>query len=136
MAESDTETERVAVRTYIPRYQRDRWDEEAEELDMSRSEFVRSMVQAGRSGFFDNESSEETADADGNADTEGTTQGSDLEDQVVEALATDEYRSWNELLEAVTNDIEDSLEATLQDLQAAGRVRYSGRNGGYTLDER
>ena len=136
MAESDTETERVAVRTYIPRYQRDRWDEEAEELDMSRSEFVRSMVQAGRSGFFDDESSEGTTDDGGDADTEATTQGSDLEDQVVEVLAADEYRSWDELLEAVTNDIEDSLEATLQDLQAAGRVRYSGRNGGYTLDER
>jgi hypothetical protein len=59
----------------------------------------------------------------------------DLETQVIEALAADEYRSWDELLAAVTDDIEDRLESTLQDLQSEGRVTYSGRNGGYTLDE-
>lgn len=136
MAGSDAETERVAVRTYVPRYQRETWDEEAEELDMSRSEFVRSMVQAGRRGFFDDDSADESTDAEEGASPETVPPGSDLEDQVIEALETDEYRSWDDLLEAVTNDIEDSLEATLQDLQAAGRVHYSGRNGGYTLDER
>jgi hypothetical protein len=135
MAESDADTERVAVRTYVPRYQRDNWDEQADELDMSRSEFVRSMVQAGRRGFFHDEDAEAPTEEEDGA-TGPASSGSDLEDQVVEALAADEYRSWDELLEAVTNDIEDNLEATLQDLQAAGRVRYSGRNGGYTLDGR
>jgi len=136
MTETDTETERVAVRTYVPRYQRDRWDEDADDLDMSRSEFVRSMVQAGRRGFFDDDGQAESSKEDEDVAPESPAQGSDLEDQVIAALAADEYRSWDELLEAVTDDIEDSLEATLQDLQAAGRVRYSGRNGGYTLDER
>ena len=37
---------------------------------------------------------------------------------------------------ALTDDIEDRLESTLQELQSKGRVVYSGRHGGYTLAER
>jgi len=150
MSESEVNTERVTVRTYLPAYQREEWDDHAEELGMSRSEFVKTMVQAGRrvfdgevevSGETDdnpNTGSEASGSGDTTDDTDGSTgvvSGPDLEDQVVEALATDEYRSWDDLLAAVTDDIEDRLEATLQDLQSQGRIRYSGRNGGYTLDE-
>jgi len=145
MSESDVDTGRVTVRTYLPAYQREEWDDHAEELGMSRSEFVKAMVQAGRRVFggeievagegTENEgSSDEPAVASSGQSTEAVS-GGDLEDQVVEALAADEFRSWDDLLAAVTDDIEDRLEATLQDLQAEGRVRYSGRNGGYTLDE-
>lgn len=43
-----TATESTVVKTYIPAYQKEIWKEDAEELDMSQSEFVRTMVQAGR----------------------------------------------------------------------------------------
>jgi len=145
MSDSEVDTERVTVRTYLPAYQREAWDDHADELGMSRSEFVKTMVQAGRR-VFDGEievsnGADETSTADSDTDsgtaggTDGAVSGGDLESQVVEALAGDEYRSWDDLLAAVTDDIEDRLEATLKDLQSQGRVRYSGRNGGYTLDE-
>ncbi|MDZ7730471.1 MAG: hypothetical protein U5K37_05470 [Natrialbaceae archaeon] len=44
-----SESDRATVRTYIPAYQKDHWAEHADELNMSLSEFVRTMVQAGRS---------------------------------------------------------------------------------------
>jgi hypothetical protein len=150
MSESELDTERVTVRTYLPAYQREAWDGHAEELGMSRSEFVKTMVQAGRRIFDgdvevsdDGTGNERGAAGDGTTGdaatgsdgSPGAAPGTDLESQVVEALAAGEYRSWDDLLAAVTDDIEDRLEATLQDLQAEGRVRYSGRNGGYTLDE-
>jgi len=150
MSGSEVNTERVTVRTYLPAYQREEWDDHAEELGMSRSEFVKTMVQAGRRVFdgeieVSGETNEsqgagaEVSDSENRTDdtatSRGVSPGTDLESQVVEALATDEYRSWDDLLAAVTDDIEDRLEATLQDLQTQGRVRYSGRNGGYTLDE-
>ncbi len=146
MNESELDTDRVAVRTYLPAYQREEWDAHAEQLGMSRSEFVKTMVQAGRS-VFDGEVTVETADEageGGESDVEtgspagepaGAVAGGDLEDRVLTALAEDEYRTWDDLLAAVTDDIEDRLEATLQDLQTEGRITYSGRNGGYTLDE-
>lgn len=138
MAESDRDDTRTVVKTYVPAYQRAEWDDHADELDMSRSEFVRSMVQAGRRGFEGGESPEtdQTASSAPSADTVETAESaSDLESAVLEALSADEYRSWDDLLAAVTDDIEAQLEETLQNLQAAGTVRYSGRNGGYTLDE-
>ena len=43
--------DRRSVKTYVPAEQKDRWQEHADELGMSQSEFVRTMVQAGRRGF-------------------------------------------------------------------------------------
>jgi len=45
------------------------------------------------------------------------------------------HYDWEELLAALTDGIEQRLDDTLQELQSAGRVRYSGRQGGYVLDE-
>ena len=135
MVESDRDTSRAVVKTYVPTYQREEWDTHAEKLEMSRSEFVRSMVQAGRRGF---EGTSQPASQSPQAQSETTTsrpvEPEAFEELVVESLAADEFRSWEALLAAVTEDIEGRLEETLQELQAADRVRYSGRNGGYTLD--
>jgi hypothetical protein len=135
MATTEQNTERISVRTYVPAYQRDRWDEHAEDLDMSRSEFVRSMVQAGRRGFDPRGSTPETGE-DGNSeksdDNDGA--GSPLETEILDQLAG-ECLSWDELFEAVTDDIESQLEETLQELQAENRVQYSGPKGGYVLVE-
>lgn len=143
MSDSDVDTSRTTVRTYVPAYQRDEWDEHADELDMSRSEFVRTMVQAGRRGFGEsgaengrdpgsNPRGEEPETPEGGA---GDLETEPMEERVLEILSEDEFLAWDELLGALTEDMEDRLESTLQELQAANRVRYSGRNGGYTLDE-
>ncbi|MFD1588702.1 DUF5805 domain-containing protein [Halorientalis brevis] len=131
-SERDTDTSRAAVRTYVPSYQKDEWQRHADELDMSLSEFVRTMVQAGRRGFSGSESTDNGPAASG-----GPTETSDdIEERVLTVLAESGPLSWDELLAAVTGDIESSLDETLQELQAANRVQYSGRAGGYVLGER
>lgn len=146
MSDSEVDTERTVVRTYVPAYQRDEWDDHAEELDMSRSEFVRTMVQAGRREFgaqVDSVGATDTGaeesdrdDADSNQESSaGAIQQADLERRVVETLADGEFLTWEELVTELTDDIEQRLEDTLADLQSDGTVRYSGRNGGYTLNE-
>lgn len=138
--DSEKDTSQVVVQTYLPEYQREAWDAHAEELGMSRSEFVKSMVQAGRRGFEGQPTPEtETAVSEQPAQeqvrTEHTgTATETLEETVIEALDNAEYLSWDNLQEAVTEDIETQLEETLQTLQSADRVRYSGRHGGYALD--
>ena len=128
-AESD---ERTSVRTYVPAYQKERWQAHAEELDMSQSEFVRTMVQAGRSGFeTDSASAEETEPRSPDANPGGN----GLEDRVVEVLDGGDHYDWEALLAALTDDIEQRLDEVLQELQSEGRVRYSGRHGGYVLEE-
>ena len=134
MAETDRDTSRTVVKTYVPAYQREEWDEHAEELEMSRSEFVRSMVQAGRRGFEGTSDPPGELKAQSGSPAEQPAGPDEFEDLVLESLAADGFRSWEELLADVTEGMEDRLEETLQELQAADRVRYSGRNGGYTLD--
>ncbi|RQG97006.1 DUF5805 domain-containing protein [Natrarchaeobius chitinivorans] len=120
------DTSRKSIKTYLPAYQKAEWQSHADELDMSQSEFVRTMVQAGRKGFTSGheEPTSPGSDPGGNA----------LETRVLKLLGNDTY-SWNELLEAVSDDVESRLEDALEELQSNNRVRYSGRHGGYTLVE-
>ncbi len=136
---ADDGEERTSVRTYVPKYQKENWQSHADELDMSQSEFVRTMVQAGRSGFEPPES-ETAGDSASAEETEprspdANPRGSGLKDRVVEALADGDHCDWDDLVAALTDDIEQRLDETLQELQSEGRVRYSGRHGGYVLDE-
>ncbi|WP_340101463.1 DUF5805 domain-containing protein [Salinibaculum salinum] len=140
MATDSDDTSKVVVQAYLPEYQRDEWDAHADDLDMSRSEFVKTMVQAGRRGF-DGRPAPTTESVTPATPNEQVTEQSEtaqsseaLEETVLDALSAEDYRSWDELLEVVTDDIESQLEDTLQNLQANDRVRYSGRHGGYTLD--
>jgi len=134
------ESERTSVRTYVPVYQKEQWQSHAEDLGMSQSEFVRTMVQAGRSGFEPVDSAVST-DSDDERGSErprtpdATPRGQSLEDSVVEVLADGAHYDWDELVAALPDDIEERLDETLQELQSASRVRYSGRHGGYVLDE-
>jgi hypothetical protein len=122
--------DRRSVKTYVPVEQKDRWQDHADELGMSQSEFVRTMVQAGRRGFSIDES-ENPVDPDPSGSDPG---GDGLERRVQSALAEGPL-SWEELVEAVAGDFEDQLEAALDALQDRNRVRYNGRKGGYTLTD-
>jgi hypothetical protein len=152
MSTDGPETERVSVSTYVPAYQRETWAAEAESMGVSRSEYVRLMVQAGRRSFDLNGSDPETATQGNSADDDSTPEntvtkhnsesgvrpGSDprgrgLEDRVLDLLDSDAYLDWDDLVAGLTDDIEDRLDAALDELQSANRVRYSGRHGGYTV---
>ena len=122
--------DRRSVKTYVPAEQKDRWREHADELDMSQSEFVRTMVQAGRRGFSTVES-EKAAEPDL---TGSDPEGESLEARVETALA-DGPLSWEALVETVVGDFEDRLADALDALQDRNRVRYNGRKGGYTLTD-
>jgi len=127
-SETDPDTSRTAVKTYVPAYQKERWQEHADELGMSQSEFVRTMVQAGRSSLEvpDRSTAEESKSAPDDGDP--------LRERVVAALE-DEQLTWEQLVDELTGGIEDRLETALEELQADNRVRYSGRHGGYVLVE-
>ena len=127
----DPDVSRTSVKTYVPTYQKEEWRRHAERLDMSQSEFVRTMVQAGRRDF-EVPAAGDDADAVSESESEAAL---DLESQVASALSPGEYRSWDELVTRLTDDVEARLDDALQSLQSADRIRYSGREGGYTLVE-
>ena len=128
---ADADSETVQVKTRVPAHQRAAWREAADELGMSQSEFVRTMVQAGRSGF-------ETAnECDGSSNPEeahspdADPRGDALEARVHETLSANEAVDWDELVDAVLGDFEDRLDRITQE---SDDIRYSGRKGGYVLD--
>ena len=132
-------SEQATVRTYVPTYQKQLWKEHADELGMSQSEFVRTMVQAGRRGF---EPSDSGSNQDGSSQNseeppspDANPGGEPLKDRVENVLTDGEYYDWDDLLEELTDNIEERLDEALQELQSDGRIRYSGRNGGYVLEE-
>lgn len=122
-----SEDDRVAVKTYVPAYQKDRWREHADRLGMSQSEFIRTMVQAGRRGFDLAEKSEE-----GRSDP-ADPRGNVLESRIHDLLESEGALGWDELREELAVDLEDRMDEALSALQDRNAVRYSGRDGGYTL---
>ena len=134
-SEQEVDMSRTVVQAYVPAYQRAEWDEHAEDLGMSRSEFVRTMVQAGRRGYGgDPVAPQQTDDSNSSEDGAAAAAESGIRDRIVDALEEETALSWDELREAVAGDIEQQIEDALSDLQDAGRVRHSGRKGGYVLE--
>jgi hypothetical protein len=120
------ETEGVSMKVHMPRWQKNRWVTHADQLDMTQSEFLRSMVQAGRLSLDQSRTDE--------PDSPDATPGDNgLEEQILDVLRGSGYLSWDDLLAGVTDDIEERLEDALDTLQENNQIKYSGRNGGYTL---
>jgi len=127
--EEDVDTSRKTVKTFVPAYQKEEWKRHAEELDMSQSEFVRTMVQAGRSDFEIEPI--QSAEPDSNSSERGDDRR--FEERVLSALSESEYPSWDELVNQLVDDIEEQLDESLQRLQRENRIEYSGRHGGYAV---
>lgn len=125
MTDGDVNTERTVVKTYLPAYQKEIWKEHATELDMSQSEYVRAMVQAGRTGFEADHSEARSAPTN--------PRGDGLETRILTLLESGQYLSWDVLVEELSNSFEDRLESALDELQQANQIQYSGRHGGYTI---
>ncbi|MDZ7850793.1 MAG: DUF5805 domain-containing protein [Halodesulfurarchaeum sp.] len=127
MSESGKETDRAAITTYVPAFQKEEWETDADELEMSQSEFVRTMVQAGRRGFGDTEPDE--------PDSPGSNPRGNVRETVLQTLETNGDLTWEELFEKVANDLESKLENTVIELQEEGKITHKPRNGTYTLIE-
>ena len=119
------EDERVAVKTYVPRSQKEAWVNHAESLGMSQSEFLRTMVQAGRRGFDPGPMETDAPDA--------TPGGGGLEDRVLSVVAEGGVVGWDELVAHLAGDVEREVDEALGTLQDRQQVRYSGRHGGYVV---
>ncbi|QLG26977.1 hypothetical protein HUG10_05225 [Halorarum halophilum] len=133
---SDPDTDRTEVRVKLPRYQKEEWADDADDLDMSQAEFVRTMVQAGRSDLGLEADTAPQATASAEPTSEGVDpRGGGLEERILRVLRQEEAMSWDDLLEEVVGDLEDRLDETMGELQQSGRVRFSGRDGGYVLTD-
>lgn len=124
MSESEErDTERVSVKTYLPRYQKEEWVSHAEDLDMSQAEFVRTMVQAGRRVFEEDDAADrESTTADGAPET-----ADGLSEQVRTLVEVNGPVSKGEIVA----EFEDVVADVLEDLAAAGEIEYDIHADGF-----
>lgn len=132
------ESDRAVVTTYLPQRQKNIWQDHAESLDMSQSEFVKTMVQAGRR-WFDAEESQTPEAPLSDSNPQGTpaedTDSNDFEAIVLDALAEHSKLGWEELLDIVTEDIESELADAITRLQERNQISHNPREGGYVRVE-
>lgn len=111
----------MPVKTYVPKEQKQIWEDHAAEMEMTMSEYIRTMVQSGRSPF----TVEKTRSPDANP------QGNDLETAILDNLQNGS-KTFEELSKNIIGDLEEELDQALMDLD---EIRYSGRTGEYRLVE-
>ncbi|ELY62231.1 DUF5805 domain-containing protein [Natronolimnohabitans innermongolicus] len=128
MTTDEQSAEKTYVKTYVPTSQKDEWATHADELDMSQSEFVRTMVQAGRRDF----QIPSMNGTQSTVDNAGTTDD-DFEDRILAVIEREGVLDWDGLVDRLIDDVEDDVDAALGRLQDENRIRYSGREGGYVL---
>jgi hypothetical protein len=102
------------------------WEHQASKAKLSVSEYVVRMTEAGRMSVQMQPAS------GGDAAAMSVEQ---LTDEVVEQLRHEEAVSWDQLVDAISKNLEEQLEDALERLQADDVVRYSGLKGGYRLVE-
>lgn len=132
MAEQDTE--RTSVRTYVPVYQKEEWAENAEALDMSLSEYVRSMVQAGKRGFGGTGEATESNDREEPGIADATRVGEGLEHVILEILDEGPHE-FDELVDAIQDDLRRDADAVLTELEERDRVEHDRLDGGYRVTD-
>ncbi|MFB6137951.1 MAG: DUF5805 domain-containing protein [Halobacteriaceae archaeon] len=122
------DTSRTAVQTYVPAYQRETWRTDAEELDMSLSEFVRSMVQAGRRELSLDGGGEETGAEPRHPDA--NPRGQHLEARIHRVVSAESGLGPAELVDAVVDDLDREVRETVD---AMDDVEFSSTAGGYVI---
>jgi hypothetical protein len=114
---TDEGTKRVHTSISAPEATMNRWDERAGELDMSRSEYIRTMVEAGDKNLSIASPLDSIA-----ADKS-------LKNRVLDLLEEDEYKDWDTVLRELTEEMERELEEILNELLDEGRIDFSPRQG-------
>jgi hypothetical protein len=115
--------DRAVVKTYVPPDQKSEWRAHADELDMSQSEYLRTMVQAGRRGFL--------ADREEGGSRDANPRGDALEDRVLDVVDSAGVASWDDLVAELSEDFENRVEDAVQSLSEDGAIRYDPRRDGY-----
>lgn len=100
------------------------WNRRADTANLALSEYVVRMTEAGRmSARMQPARAEERA----------AMSVDQLAEEVVEELRHQEAVSWEQLVDAISRNLERRLEEVLEGLQEDDVVRYSGLKGGYQL---
>lgn len=109
-------TDRIKTIT-APREELDRWDEWADDLDMTRSKFIRCAVSAGVAKI-------DPPDFGTSYDDDGRSYRSEIRTAVNSSAKTPD-----EVVESVLDEIEDDIRSDLQEMIEIGQISTSAYDG-------
>lgn len=109
----------------------DEWANDAEEMDQSKSEYVRRMVRAGRRQWgYDHTDEPERKGlkdrSEGNKNMESV-----LQSTILQNLSTDNGLKEDELADLLFSELINTIETQLQELKDDGKVDYNVTGGGW-----
>lgn len=123
----------VTVEAEISPVQREVWKRQADNAKLTLSEYIRRMVEAGRMSV--QMELAEKMEAEQERATTSSTDEDELREQIIFLLERENVLSWDELVEKLSRNFEESVGKVVEALQDEGRVRHSGFRGGYVLRE-
>jgi len=131
----EKETKRVGIQ--FPKQVVDKLESEADERGLSRSEYLRRMISAGRRdlGISDDEEAASKLESKQQSTTRVVSEDT-LRKQILKHLeeGRDNPKSDEKLLSEVRGEIDDRIRDKLADLQEEGLVSYYGGKGYYITD--
>lgn len=125
MQESESE-EKQSVKTYVPASQKQLWQEHAASLDMTLSEYVRCMVQRGKSAYAmdDLDTPSQPSNPRGNTSKEG----------LLDIIDSESATSFDIIVDSYTTHIENEVEAGLVALEQDNLIKQTPRGGWIKAD--
>lgn len=105
----------------VPIDECEEWMSEKEEMNMTNSEFCRSMIRAGRRNLNL---------TDAHPDNQGTNLD-EIENEVIKCLSSTDAKSFNEIIDSLVGDIEDEVQEVLLENEDA---TYIPKEDGYILE--
>jgi hypothetical protein len=103
------------------------WEHQAEQAKLSVSEYVVRMTEAGRMSV--------QMQPAGGDESGAAMSVEQLTDEIVDELRHENAVAWEQLVDAISRNLEERMEEALGRLQEDDVVRYSGLEGGYHLVE-
>lgn len=125
--ESHQDIEGTVLNVYLPKSQKEEWEQHAAEMDLELSRYVREMVQSGRRPWFSGDTERPVKNQ--SADTEP------LKQQILEGLQRSQSLDYEELLEVVTDNIQNRLDRAITELKEEGRVHQNPRGDLFLPEE-
>ena len=105
----------------------DQWEEEREEMDMSRSEYIRHHVEAGRKQLAELHPSGSDSDNLHEKVTDAVPKESEVESGQAEAPMPDD------ITEKILEPLRDDIHTAIEELDGAGRIKFKADSTGYVI---
>jgi hypothetical protein len=122
-----------SVRLHVADHEKEKWEKEAEEMDISKAQYFRRMIRSGRRqwGYTEENDTNRGELQLKNPENTPTDSDSNIKTTIKRNLSTTEGVSEEEIAEIVYQDLADQIGELLVELKEEGEADYDPTKGGW-----